>query len=271
MSKPNWAELAAQEFQLSNPAEAAALLPAAFKLLASPDPTKRDEIAYPAIATWLELGYLDAELERVGDAAIQLFQAPKVHTRSFAALILAEMLSRDAQTRTLKLATLRGWIKAWGQWYVHEQDLRSYTPKMGWLHALAHGADVAAVLSQHPALKVSEINAVLDALLRRIETVTVLPAQFEDDRLALALFLLLARLDETDRQGWFTQFEKLVQPAWGQPRSAATAFAVQVGRALLMFTHFGAKLPDGSLLPASEPLRQPLLKALKEAFAFAYP
>lgn len=271
MSKVNWAELAAQEFKLTDPAQAAQLLPAAFRLLASPDPSKRDEIAYPAIATWLEQGYLDGELPQLGATVTQLFQAPKVHTRSFAALILAEVLTRDMQVRTLKPATLHDLIKAWSEWYVHEQDLRSHTPKMGWLHALAHGADVAAVLARHPLMTKRELNTVLDVMLSRIQSVTTVPAQFEDDRLAFALFLLLERSSEADQQQWLTKFEKVLQPTWGQPRSPATAFAVQVGRALLMFTHFGARWPDGRVSPASDSLRESLLTVLKSAFAFAYP
>lgn len=273
MSKVNWPEILAQEFRLSDPEQAVQLWPAAFKLLASPNPKKRDHIAYPALATWLEQGHLDDQLQQVGDQAAQLFTAPEVHTRSFAALILAEVVNRDATARIVPAVTLRSWQRAWAKWYAGEKDLRSFDPRLGWLHALAHGADVAACLARHPGLTREQVKRALDTLQKRLQRIQTLPAQYEDDRIAMAAYLLLLnpQISRIDQLRWLVNLRWLMQPGFETTRSAATAFTVQTARALLMFTHYGLQLPDGGRLPPSPELQAPLLKALKSAFHFAYP
>lgn len=149
MKQPNWAEIAVNDFKVTAE-QAQDYLPAAFVLLVSADPHERDELAYPAIATWLETGLLDGQLAQVGHKTIQLLQHREIYARSFAALILAEVLSRDALTRELTSGQLRQLQQEWADWYMNETDLRSHTPALGWLHALAHGADVAAGFAMHP-------------------------------------------------------------------------------------------------------------------------
>lgn len=202
-------------------------------------------------------------------------KAHAVHIRSFAALILTELLSRDSQTRKLSDQQLKTWIDQWADWYVNETDLRSFTAELGWLHTLAHGADVAAVLAMHPGITHSNLNDLLDILLRRVSTVNTMPIQYEDDRMALAAFLLLTlpQLMPEDRLNCLGGLQPLLQPAYGQPRTNAVAFAVQFARALPMFTHYGAKLPDGRVIPVAEARewRTSLLDVLREALQWAYP
>lgn len=172
---------------------------AGFGLLASPDPLERDEVACPALATWLETGRLDDRLPMIGDRAVRLFAAPESYTRSFAALVLTEMLLRDAGRASgsgVISAGLagRGESRTWAG----EHDLR------GWIHALAHGPEVAARLAPHPALGQSELTGVLTVLTARRQTVQVSPHLFEDDRMALAVCPVLSRPEVTaaDLHGW---------------------------------------------------------------------
>ena len=274
MTTPDWSALRAAEFALPDGADLPAHVEAAFELLASADPDERDELAYPALATWLETGKLDDALPQIGERAAALFGASESHTRSFAALVLTEVVLRDAAVRLVSQAHLHAWQSAWAGWYLNEQDLRGWVEGVGWIHALAHGADVAAVLAQHPALGQTDLNTLLDTLNGRICTVTLAPHHAEDDRIALAAFLVLSRPEVTaaDLRGWLASVQAMWQPEYGQPRSVAAAFAVQVGRSLLMFAHLGAQLPGGAVFPAPESARllTPLLAALKTVF-WAYP
>lgn len=252
---------------------AAEHVPKLLEMLGHPDPAVRDQQAYVTLAEWLERGHLDGVLHELGDQCAVNLSSENVLLRSFSALILAEVVSRDAEVRQLSAGNLRGLQDAWASWFVHEPDLRSYDDVQGWLHALAHGADVATALAQHPVMTRADLNKLLDTLLRRITGIEVLPAQYEDERVALAAFLLLSnsKLTATDQKRWLVKLKHQVLPSWGQPRSEACAFAVQVARALLMFTQFGAKLPSGKTLPHTPELQRWLWQVLHEAFIFAYP
>jgi Protein of unknown function (DUF2785) len=274
MTTPDWNALREAEFALPDDADLEGYVDAGFRLLDSADPVERDDLAYPALATWLETGKLDENLFQIGDRAALLLTAPESYTRSFAALVLAEVVLRDASVQLLPLIHLHAWQSAWAGWYLDEQDLRGWIEGTGWIHALAHGADVAAVLAQHPALSHAQLSKLLQVLNARIQTVQELPHQSEDDRIALAAFLVLSRpeiMSEDIRQ-WLASVQAIWQPEYARPRSVSAAFAAQVARSLLMFAHLGALLPGGAVFPAPEParLKIPLLAALKTAFP-AYP
>ncbi|MFC6590885.1 DUF2785 domain-containing protein [Deinococcus lacus] len=270
----DWTSLAAHDFQLPDGHAAPELLPEALALLVSPDPAERDGLAYPALATWLAAGHLDAELANLVAEAQALLQAPEIHSRSFGALLLAAALSRDAVTRSLAQPRWRAALDAWAQWYTTETDLRSHDEAAGWLHAVAHGADVAATFAEHPAATRPVLLSILDTLLERIQQVDTPLLQTEDDRLALAAFVTLCRpeLRDADREGWLARLGHLMTPDANGPRPPSAAFAVQVGRALLMFTHFGLQGQGTPDTPASaaDSWRGALLRALHGAFAYAY-
>ncbi len=40
----------------------------------------------------------------------------------------------------------QGWVQAFERWYPAEADLGGYDERLGWLHAVAHGADLIGVL-----------------------------------------------------------------------------------------------------------------------------
>ena len=274
MAAPDWAELADASFALPPHLPAADLLASAFERLSSPDPQERDAQAYVALATWLESGEMDAHFDAVTEEILAAFQAPTIYARAFAPLILAELLGRDAQVRLLTPEPLAALRAAWAQWYLAETDLRSHDPEQGWLHALAHGADAGLAFALHPGLTRADTLELLAVLTHRLEGVAQLPSQWEEDRLALALFAVLTspRLTDEDSSAWVGALAPRLTPTYGQPRSSAMAFAVQVARSLYIFTLLGAKLPDGQIIPAcpQKGWSSELLQTLKCAFP-AYP
>ena len=42
------------------------------------------------------------------------------------------------------------WLAAFTSWYPAETDLRGYDQKLGWLHAVAHGADLLGAFGRCP-------------------------------------------------------------------------------------------------------------------------
>ncbi|CAN7259913.1 DUF2785 domain-containing protein [Terrabacter sp. LjRoot27] len=163
--------------------------------LASPDPAVRDDGAYAALARRVREGDLGAD-DRAWLASEMLVRLAheRVEARAFAPLVLASLVSAgDFEP---------GWVEAVTRWYVTEQDLRGHDPALGWVHAVAHGADF---FGECGAAGVGDAAALLEALGRRL----VAPTTFvwrdqEDDRLACALALVLTRddVDEATSVGW---------------------------------------------------------------------
>lgn len=94
------------------------------------------------------------------------------------------------------------WVAPFDRWYAAETDLRGNDPELGWLHAVAHGADLLGTLGLRP-----EVDPVgmLDLASRRLIAQTDTGWQDgEDERLGHAMALTLTRheLSESASIGW---------------------------------------------------------------------
>jgi hypothetical protein len=155
--------------------------------LASPDPTVRDDNAFVALATAATDGSLDThDRRRLGDAMVQRLGHPAPYARSFAPLVLAS-LARGWDSAD------SAWPSAWTEsiqtWWVGETDLRGYDPSVGWIHAMAHGADAIGALGRYGHAPSTE-------LLKTVGERLVAPTEFvwrdqEDDRIAAAVIAVL--------------------------------------------------------------------------------
>ncbi|MGN6301958.1 MAG: DUF2785 domain-containing protein [Angustibacter sp.] len=178
-------------------------------LLCSPDPSLRDDIGFTALARWVSAGDLDGALVRLGDAAADRLTHPDVQARSFAALTLAVVLRRRGDVGdVVPLEAVERWCDAFLQWYPAERDTRGWDDELGWLHAVAHGADTVAAFARHLPHRRDEL---LDACARRIVNGDgdVRYVQLEDARLARALVEVLSDPDVTERQAtaWLDRVE----------------------------------------------------------------
>ncbi|MFC8716070.1 DUF2785 domain-containing protein [Kitasatospora sp. NPDC057198] len=174
--------------------------------LRSPDPAVRDGLAYPRLVGWVP-GLPEERRLALGDAMAARFTDPEVQARTFAPLVLAAVL----RTGTLRA----GWPDAFARWYPAETDLRGHHPQLGWLHAVAHGADLLAAFGQHPEVDPEPLT-VLGAARLLAPTGHVFDAM-EDDRLGHALALTLTRPELTERQavGWLDAVAEVF--ATGEP------------------------------------------------------
>ncbi|MGL5811081.1 MAG: DUF2785 domain-containing protein [Nocardioides sp.] len=170
-------------------------------MLGSPDPSIRDGMAYPALATWIERGVYDDLLPGLGDGmaaglVVGLGESgtDSVFRRSFSALILTECLARDHLANLVPPNVVLDWGDRLAAWYLRERDLRAYVVGKGWAHAIAHGADAIGMLAHSPHLGLAELTVLLDVLADRL----LLPADTllvsgECDRIALATMRILRR------------------------------------------------------------------------------
>lgn len=190
----DWPAVAESDFAVPPAADRDELAAELAGALADADPKVRDGAAYSVLATWIERGELDGQLGWLGTAMAGRFADPQVQARTFAALILAWVAGRGRYDDH--------WVRAFTAWYPAETDLRGYDPELGWLHAVAHGADLLGVLGRDSRVRP---EAMLELAARRMvaDTDFVWRDQ-EDDRLAYALALTLTRpeLTAASSTGW---------------------------------------------------------------------
>ncbi|GHJ43082.1 hypothetical protein Cs7R123_04240 [Catellatospora sp. TT07R-123] len=166
-------------------------------MLRAADPAIRDRTAYSVVATWIGRGDLDAHLVALGDEMAARFADPEIQARTFAPLILDSIVSRGVFAPS--------WLAAFTAWYADERDIRGYDPQLGWLHAVAHGADLLGAFGLAPQVGPAELAGLLALGARRMLAPTDhLFAAWEDDRLADALARVLTRaeLDQAQALGW---------------------------------------------------------------------
>jgi hypothetical protein len=176
--------------------------------LRSPDPAVRDEQAYSALGDRISSGRADRHLVALGEAGATLLGDPAVQARSFGALLVALVVERattdggDDRPRPLHLVS---WLAAFAEWYAAERDLRGHDPQLGWLHAVAHGADALGAFAASPLLRPGELLVLLDLARERVQAPTAFHlTQNEDDRLAHAVMTVLLRdeVDDDALRGW---------------------------------------------------------------------
>lgn len=173
-------------------------------MLVSPDPVVRDDHAYTAAARWIREGDFDGVLAAVGDTAAERFGHPEVQARTFAPLILKCVLARGREVPgAVPEAAVRRWYAEFTAWYPAEEDTRGWDDALGWLHAVAHGADAAAAFA---AALPDRRTDLLETCARRMTAggTAYRYVQLEDARLAAAItrILLAPGLDAAQATAW---------------------------------------------------------------------
>jgi Protein of unknown function (DUF2785) len=123
------------------------------------------------------------------------------------------------------------WVTAFERWYPTETDTRGYEPELGWLHAVAHGADLLGVLGRHPQVASDRMLSL--AARRMLAGTDRVWRDQEDDRLGHAIARTLARPGLTVAQSvsWLDVIDQRL--AAGEP-GPVPAFASNTMRTLRM-------------------------------------
>jgi hypothetical protein len=220
----DWARLVAGDFAV--PADLSAAVGELTDMLAAADPAVRDDLAYPILITWIRRGVLDDRLPGLGDTMVSRLAHPEIQARTFAPLILAAAVNRDTAAGVLGATTgpsgeqeavPHRWFEPFAAWWVAEPDIRGWDDKLGWLHAVAHGADLAGAFGVSPRITGADVLAVI---ARRVVAPTGYQyAQMEEDRVARAIVRVLGRpgLTSEAATGWLAVVDDLF--ATGGPGS----------------------------------------------------
>lgn len=195
--------------------------------LGSPDPELRDDLAYSMLAVWItrqrkfsseELIMLLEEWQANLRAGVGETGTDSIFKRSFSALCLSSLAERDLRDPFLGENRFRTLLNAALTYLVEERDLRGFDTKKGWIHAIAHTADLLAALAQNKFFNKQEQERVLKAIAQRLATASDIFSYGEQDRLANAAAAIASRedFDSGVWSSWVAQMDKEDRVVWNE-------------------------------------------------------
>ena len=210
----DWAAIVAAGHAVPEGADPFHLMLELGELLGSPDPRQRDDFAYGIGVQWIvRQGLFDAQqlqelalrwranlrrgLGEVGTDSVLL--------RSFSALSLASIAARDVAVPVFSVEQRRALLADALVHLREERDLRDHDATLGWIHAIAHTADLLKFLARNPASDGADLEAMLEGIAARLAApVSGAFRMGEDERLARALAAIVLR--EQAPEAAFTAF-----------------------------------------------------------------
>lgn len=270
----DWPAIIAADFEVPEDRALSDLVDELIDALCSPDPALRDEQAYPVLTAWIMAGSLDDQLSSLGERAVRLLAHSQIQARTFAALILAALVHRDTTADVVDTQTLLRWSDSFADWWLAETDLRGWDDQLGWLHAVAHGADVVGELGLSPRLGGDNLAGLLDLARARLLAPTgYVFAHQEDDRVALAMATVLARSELTSvaATSWLDDVRLHFESSRPGPVPAPAANTMRTLRSLYLMVDRGFRSDpeqNDQLIP---PHRSEILAALGGVLHQAFP
>jgi hypothetical protein len=256
---------------------AAGLVREAIGLLGSPDPIWRDDVGYGVIVSCVyQKKLLDAGQRReivdtltgnlrrgIGEAGTDT-----VLLRSFSALDLSILAALELQDPVLDDSGYRRLLDDALAYLAAERDLRGIEPRVGWIHATAHTADLLKFLARDPRFTPADQVRLLDAAwLRMTAPGTPVFTHAEDERLAAALLSVMRRpdFDAASLEPWLERFVALEKSVWQPSPPEATALdAAQNARNLLRSLHLLLVLPKPDPTPDQLVAREKVVVTLQQ-------
>ena len=186
------------------------------KCLGDPDPKVRDALAFEALSSVMRSGALEpgtlaalknALLNQVG----QRGSSPVL--RSFSALTLSEIARTDRIKPWMSDTERQELVDAAAAFLSGISDYRAFSDQGGYVHAVAHGADLALQLGLDPAITKSQLDKLLTAIATQVapKDPTVAYWAGEPDRLARAVVFIAQRKLHADAE-WKTWFASVMNP-----------------------------------------------------------
>jgi hypothetical protein len=200
-----WRAIVASGYAVPEGESAAKLLLQLSGLLGSPDPEERDEFGYGIPARWIyvqrllspeELRELLALWTSNLRRGIGEHGTDSVLLRSFSALDLSILAALDNEDPFLEQPEFRRLLDAALAYLKDEQDVRGFVAGTGWLHSVAHTADLLKFLGRSRHLRGEDQSRILDAIAAKMRAPEEQVYRYgEDERLARAVLSLLHRKD----------------------------------------------------------------------------
>ena len=240
--------------------EADTLAPRLLPCLASPNPVLRDEYGFGLFVFWLRGEHLDEDVRKAlfDELLVDLRRNGHEDTlrRSFAALVLSELLRADSVAPFLDQARRDSLLTATATALAAETDYRGLDPELGWVHPIAHQADLLWRFALHNALRSEQVPAILTAVYGKASQ-TDTPYHFnEPDRLARVVAVLLRREATTaeDFRQWLTQFRTADGSDWSEAFRSGAGM-IRLHNSKLFLRALDDQLADVAL---AAPIRQTL-------------
>lgn len=174
--------------------------------LGSPDPKLREKFGYSIISYWIERGHFTSQqlremtMQLVGNLTKGLAErdGDSVFLRSYSALVLAEIVTRDNHQPFLTEAEIKNLLRWTIQFMLAETDLRGYIKRKGWATSVGHSADLLRQLARNRYVAREDLEEMMMAIATRVTH----PAEHvfvhgEDERLVLVVWTALARQELT--------------------------------------------------------------------------
>ena len=225
--KPFWLALA-KECTVPAGESAFGLVTEAVSLLGSPDTEWRDDVGYGVVASCVyQKKLLKAEERRelvsrlsgnlrrgIGETG-----SDSVLLRSFSALDLSILAALEGKDPALEDAGFRKLLDDALAYLRDERDLRGLQPRVGWIHATAHTADLLKFLARDRRFTPADQVLVLDAAWAKMAAPgTPVFTHAEDERLAAALVSVVRRpdFDPALLDPWLARFAPLERQVWSK-------------------------------------------------------
>ncbi|NKB33198.1 MAG: DUF2785 domain-containing protein [Pseudomonadales bacterium] len=165
--------------------------------LGSPNSELRDRIGYELFTYWLRNEQLSQQtkIDLFQQLASNIDQESTANSllRSFSALILSELLRADNLSTFMsdseRLKLLQQSVLALS----NESDYRGLVEDIGWVHPVAHLADVLWRFALHSSLNQQQARLVLEGVRRKAGVTTASYGFNEGDRLARPVSVLIVR------------------------------------------------------------------------------
>lgn len=207
MDKTFWKSIADNDYQVPEGYDLLQLTEELLGYLGSPDSELRDDIAYTTFYQWINKhAFYDAELLRqMRDilldnlmAGIRGSDPQTTLTRSFSALVLSLIVYRDIHESFLSEEEFDELVDSALRYLEAEQDLRGYEKGIGWIHAIAHTADLLRFIIRNKKTDGENHEYILQAIANKLTSPTeAVFVHDEDERLALTAMEIIKR-GETD-------------------------------------------------------------------------
>jgi len=222
MDKKFWLEIMQDNYDIPEGHTLDELTKELFSYLGNTDPELRDDIGYIVYANWLEMGlYSQADIENHItkllenlEKGIGEIETNSVFLRSFSVLFLAEIIHNDNKAPQLHKEVIQEILRKGLAYLQSEKDPRGYAQGKGWVHALAHIADLLRVLSKNDHTSLNEHKQILTGIAKKLVAASDwVYVHGEDDRLSAAVLSILRRdmLPKSAIKGWIASF---TSPNW---------------------------------------------------------
>ncbi|MBL8520408.1 MAG: DUF2785 domain-containing protein [Betaproteobacteria bacterium] len=190
---------------------------------ASRDPVVRDDLGYEVFARWIHRGTgfeathmaaWQARLTAQAREGLGTVDPARAPNRAFALLFLKELVFAGQRVPYLDAAQATSLVQLVVDSLQQEQDRRGYDREAGWVHALAHAADLARALGRSARVDDAQRKRLIEALAARVDQESQAFQWGEETRIATALASLASAGAKDALRAWAGRVAARCEAVW---------------------------------------------------------